>query len=66
MMAPAGGALLPDDEGELDEVDPYACEACLAAKDICVFHSGFAEGWDACAAAVARVAAEDDEAEGWA
>jgi hypothetical protein len=41
------------------DVDPYDCDACLAVEDICLFHRGFATGWDACAAAVARVAAED-------
>jgi hypothetical protein len=54
-------------EGELEvagddpeEFDPYACDACLAAEDICVFHQGFAKGWDACVAAVAR-SIDDDE-----
>lgn len=64
-MASAGEVAVPDEEAIVDEVDPYACDACLAVEDICVFHSGFAVGWDACAAAVARFAAEDDDAEGW-
>jgi hypothetical protein len=54
-------------EGELEvfgdepeEFDLYACDACLAAEDICVFHQGFAKGWDACVAAVAGSMADDD------
>jgi hypothetical protein len=42
-----------DDLGDL--LDPYQCVECLAAGDSCVFHAGFAAGWDACAASVARV-----------
>jgi hypothetical protein len=31
-----------------EHVDPYACADCLANGDACVFHAGFAEGWDSC------------------
>jgi hypothetical protein len=26
--------------------DPMSCPACLAAADICAFHTGMAAGWD--------------------
>jgi hypothetical protein len=38
----------------LGEVDPYECSACQAEGELCAFHAGFAEGWDACACFVAR------------
>jgi hypothetical protein len=44
---------------ESEEFDPYACDACLAAADICVFHQGFAKGWDACVTAVSQGMADD-------
>jgi hypothetical protein len=47
----------PDDAGLNDLVaggDPLACEACLATGGECDFHRGWAEGWDACGAFVAR------------
>jgi hypothetical protein len=31
----------------------------LAVEDICVFHRGFATGWDACVSAMARATNED-------
>ncbi|MGH9120151.1 MAG: hypothetical protein ACRD0A_20470 [Acidimicrobiales bacterium] len=40
-------------------VDPYDCADCLAARDVCRFHAGFAEGWDACAELVARMVVGD-------
>ena len=55
------------DEPTLDELiegtDPYDCPACLAGGDACEFHAGFAEGWDACAAFVARAVEADRAAE---
>jgi hypothetical protein len=50
-----------DDESwsDLAEVDPQDCEACVAAGDLCAFHTGFAEGWDACAGLVARMVTGD-------
>ena len=60
-----GSAPLAD--GGLEElvegIDPLACEACLAAAGECEFHRGWANGWDACAAFVARIAHDDQEAE---
>lgn len=48
----------PPNESGLDDLveggDPLACEACLATGGECDFHQGWAEGWDACAAFVAR------------
>jgi len=46
-----------------DEVDPYDCEDCLTAGDVCKFHAGFAQGWDACAAFVGRAVEEQRAAE---
>jgi hypothetical protein len=44
---------------ELGELDPYACDACVQAEDICLFHRGFATGWDACVAVLARCHSDD-------
>jgi hypothetical protein len=41
--------------------NPYECSACLAIGVACEFHAGWAEGWDACTAFVARVV-EDERA----
>jgi hypothetical protein len=38
----------------LVEADPYECSACRVDGELCAFHAGFAEGWDACACFVAR------------
>ena len=52
-----GGA--PPHLPSLDELakggDPAACETCLAAGRECRFHRGWAAGWDACTAFMARV-----------
>jgi hypothetical protein len=47
----------------VDGMDPLECAACLAAGDACEFHAGWAEGWDACAAFVARAVDEHRAAE---
>jgi hypothetical protein len=47
------------DQGEGLGEDPQDCPACVAAGDLCRFHTGFAEGWDACAELVARMVAGD-------
>lgn len=36
-------------------VDLNDCSACVERGDVCTFHAGFAEGWDACACLVADV-----------
>ena len=60
-----GGA--PPAETGLDDLvegaNPLACEACLAAGGDCEFHRGWAAGWDACAAFVARTVHEQRDAE---
>jgi hypothetical protein len=53
VSAPASG-----DQVEPVEADPYTCEACVAAGDLCSFHAGFAAGWDACTGLVARLVNE--------
>lgn len=51
----------------LDELpeggDPFACPGCVSAGGECEFHQGWAAGWDACAALVARVVEEQRAAE---
>jgi|tagenome__1003787_1003787.scaffolds.fasta_scaffold16190416_2 hypothetical protein len=42
------------------EADPYECLDCLTERDACAFHAGFADGWDACMAAVAAWVNRDD------
>jgi hypothetical protein len=37
------------------------CLACIEAGDVCEFHAGWAAGWDACSAFVARIV-EDERA----
>ncbi len=58
----------PPDRGDLDDLigggDPYDCPACLAAGGKCEFHRGWAAGWDACAAFVARRVHEHGDAGG--
>ena len=53
--------------GPLDELvsggDPYECPACAAAGDACEFHTGWAEGWDACVAFVAEAVEAERSAE---
>ncbi|MGH9116433.1 MAG: hypothetical protein ACRD0A_00665 [Acidimicrobiales bacterium] len=52
-----------DDPGPVGapvQVDPYDCVDCLAGGDLCRFHAGFGEGWDACAGLVARMVTGDD------
>jgi hypothetical protein len=53
--------------GSLDELvdggDPLDCPACIEAGDVCSFHAGWAAGWDACAAFVARVVEGDRDGE---
>jgi hypothetical protein len=64
------GDLVEDLDGsmavEADELvegtDLLACQECLAKGDACDFHRGFAEGWDTCAAFIARHV-EDEVAE---
>lgn len=46
----------------VDGLDPYACGDCLVAGDSCVFHAGFAEGWDSCMEHVTRWATGSDAA----
>jgi hypothetical protein len=68
----AAGSGLQTEEGQaaadsdLDELvdvaDPYACPTCLNAADACDFHDGFGQGWDACAAFIARRLGVDPEA----
>jgi hypothetical protein len=36
-----------------EEVDPYVCTECLSTGDMCPFHNGYAEGWDAAVAVIA-------------
>jgi hypothetical protein len=45
----------------VDGLDPYACEDCLTLGDACVFHVGFAEGWDSAMAHVTRWATGLDD-----
>jgi hypothetical protein len=40
------------------------CPACSAAGELCEFHRGWAEGWDACAAYVAGAADSGGDAGG--
>ena len=46
----------------VDGGDPLDCPSCIEAGDVCSFHSGWAAGWDACAAFVAHVV-EGEQAE---
>jgi hypothetical protein len=43
----------------VDGGDPLDCPACIEAGDVCSFHAGWAAGWDACAAFVARVVEDE-------
>lgn len=53
---PGGAVPHPPSLGELAEGgDPTACESCLAAGRECRFHRGWAAGWEACTAFMARV-----------
>jgi hypothetical protein len=53
---------VPRSQYELvDGGDPLECLACIEAGDVCEFHAGWAAGWDACSAFVARIV-EDERA----
>ena len=53
---PGGAPLhLPSLDDLAERGDPAACETCLAAGRECGFHRGWAAGWDACTAFMARV-----------
>jgi hypothetical protein len=41
-------------------MDPFDCDACLAARDICGFHAGWAAGWDDAVSALAGWREEAD------
>ena len=42
--------------GELPEGgDPLECGECVVRGDVCEYHRGWADGWDACTELVARV-----------
>jgi hypothetical protein len=59
--APPGGL----DLGDLIEGDDSnECPTCVAAGGVCEFHRGWAEGWDAHAALVARRVQEHLDAGG--
>jgi hypothetical protein len=46
-------------------LDPQDCPDCLAAADICLYHRGWADGWDSAASVVGRhVLAYAADAEG--
>jgi hypothetical protein len=60
---PCSGDVPPEDHDELvDGGDPYECPACVAGGVECEFHRGWAAGWDACAAFVARMVDDYQEA----
>jgi hypothetical protein len=54
---PATPAPIPEvaepELGDAFEVDPQDCPDCLAAADICRYHTGWADGWAAAASVVA-------------
>jgi hypothetical protein len=53
---------MSDDSGGL-VADPSDCQACVAVGGECVFHAGWAAGWDACTAFVAHAVHEQRAAE---
>jgi hypothetical protein len=54
LTRPCPGGAPPPGAGRRQLVDGDAgCPACSAAGELCEFHRGWAEGWDACAAYVA-------------
>jgi hypothetical protein len=61
---PRSGDAPPENHDELAAGgDPYHCPACVADGVECEFHRGWAAGWDACAAFVARSVDEQRAAE---
>jgi hypothetical protein len=53
-------SVLDDGDGLSERMDPYSCRACLIEGDLCVFHAGFAAGWDTCMEHVSAWALGDD------
>ena len=47
----------------VDGGDLLACDRCVAARGECEYHRGWAAGWDACTAFVARVVEKQRTAE---
>jgi hypothetical protein len=66
LTRPRSGCM-PPGGSDLDDLigggDPYECPACLAAGAECDFHRGWAEGWDACAAFLARLVEDERTSE---
>ncbi len=54
LTRPRAGGAPPPGRSRRGLVDgDSGCPACSAAGELCEFHGGWAEGWDACAAYVA-------------